>query len=377
MRHSHHDAVIVGARPAGAATALLLARAGLDVLVVERSEYGRDTLSTHALMRAGVLQLHRWGLLDAVVAAGTPPVRRTSFHYEDGTMAMSLKPAAGVDALYAPRRTVLDRVLVDAAGAAGASIRFDTTVTSLLHDDDGSVAGVVARDRNGRTFTAHAPLTIGADGLHSSVATWVDAPFDRVGRHSGAFAYGYWSGLDVDGYEWFWRPEATAGFIPTNDGEVCVFVGAPAARMREHSYTEHLDVAAPGAADRIAAASPPVRLRRFNGRTGYLRRAAGSGWALVGDAGYYKDPLSAHGITDALRDAELLARAVVGGAIDGYQPRRDRLAHQLFGVVDELASYGWDTERVRTLLLSLSASMTDEVEALSALDDRRVPTIPV
>ena len=93
MRKSSHDVVIVGARPAGAATAMLLARRGLDVLVVDRAEFGSDTVSTHALMRAGVLQLRRWGLLDAVVDAGTPPVRRTSFHYEDGTLAMSLKPA--------------------------------------------------------------------------------------------------------------------------------------------------------------------------------------------------------------------------------------------------------------------------------------------
>src|SRR4029077_1887187 len=114
MRKSSHDVVIVGARPAGAATAMLLARRGLDVLVVDRAEFGSDTISTHALMRAGVLQLRRWGVLDAIVDAGTPPVRRTAFHYADGTLEMSLKPAAGVDALYAPRRTVLDRLLVDA-----------------------------------------------------------------------------------------------------------------------------------------------------------------------------------------------------------------------------------------------------------------------
>src|SRR5206468_10109150 len=76
---TRHDVVVVGARAAGAATAMLLAGAGLDVLVVDRSRYGADTLSTHALMRAGVAQLHRWGLLDAVVRAGTPPVRATTF----------------------------------------------------------------------------------------------------------------------------------------------------------------------------------------------------------------------------------------------------------------------------------------------------------
>src|SRR6476619_5586327 len=127
-RRKAYDAIVVGARPAGAFTAMILARAGRSVLLLDRSEYGRDTVSTHALMRAGVLQLHRWGLLDAIIDAGTPPVRRTSFHYEDGSLAMSLKPAAGIDALYAPRRTLLDRLLVDAARGAGASIRFGTAV---------------------------------------------------------------------------------------------------------------------------------------------------------------------------------------------------------------------------------------------------------
>ena len=118
-----HDVVVVGARAAGAATAMLLARAGLDVLVVDRSRYGADTLSTHALMRAGVVQLHRWGLLDEIVAAGTPAVRTTTFTFADEEVRITIKPSHGVDALYAPRRTVLDPILVDAARAAGAVVR--------------------------------------------------------------------------------------------------------------------------------------------------------------------------------------------------------------------------------------------------------------
>src|SRR5580765_1213789 len=125
---SRYDVVVVGARPAGAATAMLLARAGLRVLVVDRGRYGTDTLSTHALMRGGVLQLHRWGVLDAVVGAGTPPVRRTTFRYGGEEIVIPIKASHGVDALYAPRRTVLDRLLVDAAVEAGAEVRYGVAV---------------------------------------------------------------------------------------------------------------------------------------------------------------------------------------------------------------------------------------------------------
>ena len=141
------DVIVVGARVAGAATAMLLARAGLRVLCVDRSRYGGDTVSTHALMRGGVLQLQRWGVLDAVADAGTPPVRRTVFHYGAESVVVSIRPSAGVDALYAPRRTVIDALLVDAAQRAGATVEFGATVAGLHRDGDGQVTGVVIDDR--------------------------------------------------------------------------------------------------------------------------------------------------------------------------------------------------------------------------------------
>src|ERR1043165_8823794 len=137
-----YDAVIVGARAAGAATAHLLARSGLRVLLVDRGRYGTDTLSTHALMRGGVLLLNRWGVLDRVIEAGTPPIRRTRFDYGDDEATVDIRPSGGVEALFAPRRTVLDRLLVDAAAAAGAEVCFGVTVSGLLRDDAGRVVGV-------------------------------------------------------------------------------------------------------------------------------------------------------------------------------------------------------------------------------------------
>jgi flavin-dependent dehydrogenase len=380
---SRHDVIVVGARPAGAATALLLARQGLRVLVVDRARHGSDTLSTHALMRGGVLQLTRWGLLDELVRAGTPPVTRVTFHYPDDSVRVSIRPAAGVRALYAPRRTLLDAVLADAAADAGAEVRFQVTATGLLTGGDGRVTGIAALDRTGRTVTAHAPLVVGADGIRSTVARAVGAPVVRAGRGFGAFLYGYWTGLETEGYEWFYAPGVSAGLIPTNGGQACVFAGATPALWRgartAGAHAAHhalLAAVSAEAAERVAAAGPPRQLRGFAGLPGYVRRSWGPGWALVGDAGCFEDPLATHGITDALRDAELLARAVGeihGGtateaaALAAYQRTRDRLSDRLFTTVDQIASYRWDTDRLRRLLLQLSSAMSDQVEALELL----------
>src|SRR5262249_61452456 len=131
-----------GAGGGGEGRARVLAGGGLRVLAVDRGAYGTDTLSTHALMRAGVLQLARWGLLDRIEAAGTPRIRRTVFHYlGDGVVDVPIKPRDGVPALFAPRRTVLDRVLVDAAISSGAEVRHRVRVADLLREPGGRVEG--------------------------------------------------------------------------------------------------------------------------------------------------------------------------------------------------------------------------------------------
>jgi flavin-dependent dehydrogenase len=384
-----YDAVIVGARPAGAATGMLLARAGLRVLIVDRSQYGADTMSTHALMRGGVLQLSRWGLLDRVITAGTPPVRQATFYIGADRMTIAIKPADGVDALYAPRRTILDPILADAAASAGAEVRYGVTVKALEHDTAGRVTGIIGHDGSGRPVTAHAPLTVGADGMGSRVAHWVGAGADHLGAAVGSVTYGYWPGVPVDGYEWFFRPGAAAGAIPTNHGQTCVFAATTRERFRRElvhdpdtGFQRLLADAAPELADRLAGTLPVGPLRRFPGRLGHLRRAAGPGWALVGDAGYFKDPITAHGLTDALRDAELLARAIMAvhageseeeALLNGYQATRDRLSLPLFAITDAIAAYTWDAVQVDALLKQLSAAMADEVDAILAYDHTAAP----
>ena len=376
----YYDAIVVGARAAGAATAMLLARQGRRVLVVDRGRYGADTLSTHGLMRAGVLQLHRWGLIDRIVEAGTPPIRRTTFTYDTHQVVITIKPSFGVDALYAPRRTVLDPILVDAAAEAGAEIWYGVAVTDVCRDDHGRVTGIVGRDEYGRALAIDAGIVIGADGVRSTVAQRVGASIEHAGTGATSVVYGYWSDLDTDGYEWVYRPGSMAGIIPTNDGQACVFAGSTAARVGAGGIDRLRQIladASPEVAARVAAATAPRGVRRFNGLPGFIRRPWGPGWALVGDAGYWKDPISVHGLTDAFRDAELLARAIGSSepgepdraeALADYQATRDHLSRPLFDVVDTIAAQRWTEREIPDLLIQLSSAMAAEVEALAALD---------
>ena len=371
------DAVIVGARCAGAATAMLLARAGARVLLVDRGAYGTDTLSTHALMRGAVLQLHRWGLLPAVVAAGTPPVTSTTFSYTGHDLTVAIEPRFGVSALYAPRRTLLDRILVDAAVDSGAAVRYGVRVDDVVTDDRGRVRGITVV-AGGIRQSIESDIVIGADGLYSTVAQRVGAVPVLEGRRSTGVLYTYWEGLPNEGYYWRFQTTASIGLMPTNDGATCVFVAIPSARFRDEvrdnsasTYRSLIRQASSVFDARLADARIVEPIRGFGGHAGFIKRSAGPGWALVGDAGYFKDPLTSHGITDALRDAELLARAIMRGTIDAlaeYERTRDDLSRRLFEVTDEIASLAWTDERVQALHREFSSEMSREVRALAALE---------
>jgi len=374
-----YDVIVVGGRVAGAATAMLLAQRGMRVVVLDQSAAGSDALSTHALMRAGVLQLSRWGVLDDIVAAGTPPITRTTFTYAGERVVIDLKSAHGVDALFAPRRTLLDSVLVMAANRAGAEVHHRASVADVVRQN-GRVVGVRAVTWDDRVVELRAPLVIGADGIRSSVARLVEAPFSHLAEHAMASSYGYWSNLPTDGYEWVFRADACSGVIPTNDGQACVFAAATPGRIGRGGVElieEIVRAGSPEIAERLRRATPPRGTRTWSGHHGYIRRSAGPGWALVGDAGYFKDPISAHGLTDALRDAELLARAVVDGfgddsnlaeALASYEDTRNRLSLPLFDIVDRIASQRWDDGDIGRLLIGLSGAMNDELEMLDALE---------
>ena len=378
ITRSRYHVVIAGARVAGAATAMLLARRGLSELVVDPMRRGSDTLSTHALMRGAVLQLARWGLLDAVRAAGTPTIRTTTFHYGEESITVPIKERDGVDGLYAPRRTVLDPILLDAAAAAGAEVALGHSVVDLLRDRDGRVRGATIAGTDGRDVEVAADLVIGADGVRSRIAAMVGAEQQHVAAHTTASIYSYRRDLGIEGFQWFYGLGAAVGSIPTNDGNTCVFASLPPAAFErgrskglETMYRDLLEQVSPELAARVAGSALSGRLRGFAGVPGYLRRSAGPGWALVGDAGYFKDPLTAHGMTDALRDAELLARAVMTWGDDGlagYQQTRDELVRGLYDVTDRIASFDWTLEEAKVLHLKLSKEMNREVDLINTLD---------
>ena len=370
------DAIVVGARCAGAATAMLLARGGARVVLVDKGAYGTDMLSTHALMRGAVLQLDRWGVLPDIVAAGTPAIRSTTFCYAESDATVPIEPKYGVSALYAPRRTLLDRVLVDAAFKSGVDIRYGVRVDGVKVNSRGRAVGISAVEGE-RRRDLEADIVIGADGLHSTIARHVGAPQIAGGRHATGVLYGYWEGLSADEYRWWFKPGVSMGSIPTNDGATCVFVSVPSTQFRHEvrgnaagAYTRLIRQISPSLAERLRDSVRVEPVRGFAGHRGFIRRGSGPGWALVGDAGYFKDPSTAHGITDAFRDAELLARAVMRGtsaAFVEYEATRFDLSRMLFQVTDEIASLAWTDTEVQSLHRAFSAEMSRELRALATL----------
>jgi flavin-dependent dehydrogenase len=381
--HRRHDVVIVGGRAAGAATALLLARLGHDVVLLDRDVFPADTISTHQIARAGVVQLRRWGLLDAVLASGAPPIRQVMFTAEGQTTIRQVKDRAGVDLLVAPRRYILDTLVAEAAAAAGADVRLGVTVTGVHIDDSGRATGVSGRDRAGNPVRVNARFVVGADGLRSRVAREIGAEVIEDRGDAGAGQYAYYAGPAWDGIELVISNRALTGVFPTHGGQACIWVCGPVAdarevrrhaTSREEAFNAYLERTAPELAGRLRAGRRTTAVTGMLRTPNLIRRAHGPGWALVGDAGYHRDAVTGHGITDAYRDAELLAVAVdqvlhgdtdEAAALASYQRRRDEALREVFELTCALASYPPVAEFVE-LQKRLSRALDTEAAALAA-----------
>jgi 2-polyprenyl-6-methoxyphenol hydroxylase-like FAD-dependent oxidoreductase len=328
MRSRGYDAIVVGARCAGSPTAMLLARKGHRVLVVDRATFPSDTISTHLVHPPGMAALRRWGLLDRVVATGPPPIHTYSFDL--GGFTLTGAPGTADEPVgYGPRRTVLDQILVDAAREAGAEVREAFTVDELLFED-GAVTGIRGHAKGGESVEERARVVVGADGLRSTVAEAVEPERYNAKDPLMAGYYTYWSDLPLDGWFRTWsRPHRGMAAIPTNDDLTLVITAWPIAEFDanrkdvEGHYMATVD-AAPEFAERVRGAR---REARFQGMAvpGYFRRPYGPGWALVGDAAYNKDFITAMGISDAFRDAELCASAL-DAWLEGARPFEEAMA---------------------------------------------------
>jgi flavin-dependent dehydrogenase len=380
---SRHDVVIVGGRVAGSATAMLLARLGHDVVVVDQASFPSDTVSTHSIARSGVVQLRRWGLLDDVLGSGAPAIRQVTFNAGGESVSRTIKDKAGVDFLVAPRRYVLDTLLATAAEHAGAAVHTGITVTGLRRDGHGRVVGLSGRDRFGARVEIGARHVVGADGLRSRVAELVGARINQAGPAGGATQYAYYEGIPWAGIEFFVAERSFAGVFPTHDGQACIWVCTPSADAkavrrragsRVDAFGQLLERSAPELAERLREARRTSPVQGMLRQPNQLRQAFGPGWALVGDAGYYRDAITAYGICDAFRDAELLAvaldRALDGDgeettALAAYQQQRDQALREIFEITCRLAAYPPVPTFVE-LQKQLSAAIDTQAAALAA-----------
>lgn len=351
---SNYDAIIVGARVGGAPLAMQLARAGHKVLLVDRAEFGSDTMSTHYVKRTGASRLQRWGIIPELEKIGTPQIR--SMNYRMGGVHVEGRAPAheGMDCDWTPRRYYLDKILVEAAIEAGVEAREKFTVKELLFEN-GRVVGIRGSDANGQEYVEKAKVVVGADGVNSMVAKAVDAEtVVDAGIHTCGY-YAYYSGMrDRDDATTLYMPEDERRFyitFPTNDDLDLVFLFWPTEMQRvvrsdiDKAFTECLKLA-PHLEERV---NRGTRETRYTGTPlfyNFFRRAHGPGWALIGDAALHRDPIGAQGITNALAHADLLSQELIQAlagkkdidtALADYDKRQFKLLKLMFDYNVDLA----------------------------------------
>jgi flavin-dependent dehydrogenase len=382
-----YDVAIAGARCAGSALALLLAREGLSVLVIDRTTFPSDTMSGHFIQPAGVSCLRRLGLLEAIEALGAPA--QATMTLDVGPIVLSGRPepaADGTAVAYAPRRYRFDPMLADAAVAAGASLREGVDFVEPLIEHERVVA-IRTTNATGRSEDIRARLVVGADGKRSRLARAVGAQTYDHRPATTCTYYAYWSGFDADSTRLFVRDGLFCVAVPANDGLTFVGIAWPHAempRVRADIGKAYREAAAtiPWVADRLAAAEQVERFVGTGDLDAFFRAASGPGWALLGDAGHHKDPITAQGMTDALLHAEFLATAVVGGlsgsrpldaALRDYGVRRDAEAQPMAALTADLAHLAPPPPAMTQLVSALRGNPADTARFLGVM----ARTVPV
>ena len=365
------DVIVVGARCAGAATALLLARQGHRVLVIDQDRFPSDMrLSTHLIWHAGIDLLQKWGVLDAVRASRCPPL--TEFSLDLGSVVLQGQPAhASVGAAFAPKRVVLDQILLEAAVAAGAELREGLLFDGLLWDGS-RVVGVRMKNPDGSVSVEKARWIVGADGRHSAVASAVGSqPYHAFPKEQGSLnTFAYFSGVSLKGGEFISRPQRLGYAWQTNDDQVLAGIFLPGQQTRmsrtevEARFFEELGLTSPSLAARVRAGRREGDWISTSIST-FCREPAGPGWSLVGDAGLTMDPITMAGITNALRDAETLAGALHQGlsgaqgldeAMAGFKGCRDRVSVPFHLFSQDVAALALSSESVQRYFHGLAGN---------------------
>lgn len=328
------DVLVVGGRCAGAPLATWLARAGVSVAVADRATFPSDTLSTHVFQGGAIAALQRLGVLEEVLATGAPGVRHGRIRFGAGDDVLEAEvpmpmPAPGLPAMLCVRRVALDEILHRAAAEGGAQMLDGWGFAEPLRDGD-RVVGARLRTRDGLERSIRAGVVVGADGRNSTVARHVSASSYSVlpTERFGYFAYyeGVATGdppmIDIV------RDDRLYGFgMPADAGLYLACVMPPAADYRD--FAADIDAGwerelarLPRVGELAAGGSRVGRPRGLRPVDTFLRESAGPGWALVGDAGHFKDPSPGQGIADAMRQAERLSEEIAAGLADGRLDRR-------------------------------------------------------
>ncbi len=317
------DVVVVGARLAGCAVAAPLARAGRRVVVLDRMGFPSDQLSTHLLMPAGTSELAKLGALPRILALKPSQVRWARIVVEGISALERLRPAAdGIDYGVCVPRDLQDAQLVEATREQGAEVREHCTVQSLRWRG-GRVVGVRYRDSDGAEREISSTLTVGADGRRSTVAALVGAwtPY-RISRNGRGLVFRYLEdplagGIEAETYyQWREGDSFAFAFPSTPVGRLLVlFMGhrdeASEARADPEGYWQRKLAEHPGLAARVAGAPAGTKLRSTGETPAFFRASSGPGWALVGDAGHFKDPVTGQGMRDAMFAGRTLAEQVL------------------------------------------------------------------
>jgi hypothetical protein len=293
-----YDAIVVGARCAGAPTAMLLARAGHRVLLVDRATFPSDIMSTHYIHQPGVARLARWGLLDAVLASNCPPIERIRLDAGPLTLEGAPTPCGDIAIALCPRRLVLDEILFDAAARAGAEARAGFVVEALEWED-GRVSGIRGRDlRGAKACHERAQIVIGADGPWSQVARAVNAPeYETVSALTCGY-YSYFSGVRLSACEVHPRPGCSTLGFATNDGLTCVAIERPRSEFEtwradiEGGFLKTLE-SAPDLCARVRAGKREERFAGTGGIANYFRKPYGPGWWATPAITRIRSPASA------------------------------------------------------------------------------------